>query len=341
MMPDLLPIPDLRDEQVLRRIAGIRPYRLGGIRLEADEQTLHGRLLVHNYGHGGAGITMAWGCAEDAATLVRQYAMRGVEVAVLGGGVIGLTTAHELADAGYRVTVYAQALPPNTTSNIAGALFLPAGVDWGANAAEQDVFIGRLRRSWARVEALIGEAPGVDLRTVYDVDATDNHHEDRWLEIGLPTEVRRVDELPLPGAPRSGKVYRSLFLETPQYLPWLLERAIARGVRFESKVFASLEDVRTLRQTVVVNGLGFGAGPVFGDSAMQGARGQLVLMKPQPLPYILQHGWTYMFPRRDAIILGGTFEPGVLSPLPDDVDCTRILSTHRSFFAPSLTEHHA
>lgn len=47
---------------------GIRPIRDAGVRLEA--QTVDGRTIVHNYGHGGAGFTLSWGCAEDVAGLL-------------------------------------------------------------------------------------------------------------------------------------------------------------------------------------------------------------------------------------------------------------------------------
>jgi D-amino-acid oxidase len=337
-MTPTAPRPNLDDDQVMRCIAGVRPYREGGIRLEADERTIPGRLLIHNYGHGGAGITMGWGCAEAVTSIVEAHSARTEHVAVLGGGVVGLTAAHDLAKAGHRVTIYASALPPETTSNVAGALFLPAGVDWGKSPEEQQVFIARMRRSWARTEALLGE-PGaaVDMRIVYDADATDHHHDDRWLDVGLPTESRRVDALPLPGQVRAGRIYRSLFLETPRFLPWLVERVRSLGVTFEHRSIASLKDVTALPHQTIVNCLGFGAGRVFNDPRVRGARGQLVLLRPQLLGYILQHGWTYMFPRRDALVLGGTFELGTESSTPDDVDCRRILNTHRAFFETAPT----
>ena len=201
------------------------------------------------------------------------------------------------------------------------------------------MFIDRLRRSWKRCAALCDEpGAGVDLRTVFDVDTPEDHHEDRWLDIGLPTEDRCVDALPLPGPARPGRIYRSLFLETPRFLPWLVERIGALGATIQTKPLNTLEDVAGLQEAVVVNCLGFGARDVFGDSQMQGARGQLVLMTPQPMPYVLQHGWTYMFARKDALVLGGTFEPGVTTPTPDEHDCRRILHTHRAFFDQSLTE---
>ncbi|MEU6086615.1 FAD-dependent oxidoreductase [Streptomyces sp. NPDC047085] len=59
--------PEIAGARVLAHRVGLRPAR-HAVRLE--RQALPGgRTLVHNYGHGGAGITVAWGCAREAAGL--------------------------------------------------------------------------------------------------------------------------------------------------------------------------------------------------------------------------------------------------------------------------------
>ncbi|MGW1748846.1 FAD-dependent oxidoreductase [Streptomyces sp. NPDC002092] len=59
--------PEIAGARVLEHRVGLRPVRFAA-RLER-EVLPGGRVLVHNYGHGGAGVTVAWGCAEDAAGL--------------------------------------------------------------------------------------------------------------------------------------------------------------------------------------------------------------------------------------------------------------------------------
>jgi D-amino-acid oxidase len=61
-------LPHLRPSDVRRTYAGLRPYRAGGMRVEV--QSLDGKPIVHNYGHGGAGITFSWGSAREAVGLV-------------------------------------------------------------------------------------------------------------------------------------------------------------------------------------------------------------------------------------------------------------------------------
>src|SRR5258705_9265545 len=88
--------------------AGRRPYRKVTFRLEATSQG--DKLLIHNYGHGGGGITMALGCALEVRDLVQAsgQASEGTAVAVLGGGVMGLMAATLLKEMKLDVRMYAK-----------------------------------------------------------------------------------------------------------------------------------------------------------------------------------------------------------------------------------------
>jgi D-amino-acid oxidase len=55
--------------RVLRARVGLRPFRKSGVRLER-EKLRDGRTVIHNYGHGGSGFTLSWGCAEDVFKIV-------------------------------------------------------------------------------------------------------------------------------------------------------------------------------------------------------------------------------------------------------------------------------
>lgn len=60
--------PALAEPEILRVKVGLRPGR-PTVRLEQEERP-DGRCVIHNYGHGGAGFTLSWGCAEEVAELV-------------------------------------------------------------------------------------------------------------------------------------------------------------------------------------------------------------------------------------------------------------------------------
>ncbi|XAM00232.1 FAD-dependent oxidoreductase [Phycisphaeraceae bacterium D3-23] len=318
-----LPSPELGQSHVVRYVAGLRPYRRGTVRIE--HEPLDTKTIIHHYGHGGAGFTLSWGTAEEAADLLARHHAPPQRVAVLGGGVIGLTTAVVLQERGYRVTVYAKAVTPDTTSDLAGAQFAPSLVQCDSDA--------RLNR-WVRAAAerfltLRGDDYGVYERANYTTaNAAAALRK-------LPTDLfptRQFHRLPFAGPPRSGRVHQTLLIEPPIYLPRMLQRLHEAGGTLLPRTFNTAQDITDLPQAVAVNCLGLGSGELFPDRALSPLRGQLVYMQPQALPYLLSHAG-YLFPRKDALVLGGTVERGVNDATPNDRACQNILATHRQFFA--------
>lgn len=325
-----LPAPDLRDDAVLRRVAGLRPYRDLGIRLESEE--IAGKVVVHDYGHGGGGVTLSFGSAEAVSDIVAGVAATGTAIAVLGAGAIGLTAALELLRRGYRVRVLAKDFPPNTTSNLAGAEWLPFGVGPPAGSDGRARFERIVRASFEAFRLRLGDDWGVHLRSHYEVaDPV------RMLKDVPPDLItaRPVERMPFPGVSRSGFVFDTFLIEPPVFLPRLMAEVLRAGAILERRELRAIEDVRDLSEPVIVNATGLGAGVLCGDSAIVPVRGQLVHLFPQRLPYTLTHEGGYMFPRHDAVVLGGTFERGITDSTPDPVACTAILERHRKFFAGS------
>ena len=89
----ILPTPNFTWDPVARPpIAGLRPYRDLTYRLEPEN--VGNKFVVHNYGHGGAGITLSWGCAQEVIDIVRKHGVAANDsIAVIGAGVMGLTAA--------------------------------------------------------------------------------------------------------------------------------------------------------------------------------------------------------------------------------------------------------
>ena len=111
-------------DRIIDIAVGIRPFRAQGQRIEA--QRLHGRTVVHHYGHGGSGWSLSWGSAQRALALVQAGGAKpGERIAVIGCGAIGLTTARTAQQAGYRVRLYAKDRPPQVTSSAATGLWTP------------------------------------------------------------------------------------------------------------------------------------------------------------------------------------------------------------------------
>ena len=321
--------PNLADDQVLRSVAGIRPFRRGGPRLERQE--LAGKIVVHNYGHGGAGYTLSWGSASLAADLLRGT-KRGTEIAVLGSGVVGLCTARVLQERGFRVRVHAREFPPHTTSDVAGAEWSPDLVERGATRDLQRRFDEMLVLSWHRFQALIGARWGVSPRPIYEADDVASGLDE--LPVGLVPPPRRLAALPFAPA-HAGRVYRTLLIEAPIFLATLVEEVKRAGGILEPRVFTTPGELHDLREPVIMNCLGVGAGALFADEAVVPIRGQLVHLRPQALPYLLDHPTGYLVPRSDALVLGGSFEEGIGEARTDPATCARILADMRRFFAPT------
>src|SRR5687768_4871070 len=98
---------NVSEDRVIRTVVGLRPFRRAGFRVAAEP--LGDKTVIHNYGHGGGGITLSWGTASMALDLARATQHRSA--AVIGCGVIGLSTARLMQDAGFAVTIYARDLP--------------------------------------------------------------------------------------------------------------------------------------------------------------------------------------------------------------------------------------
>ncbi len=328
----LEPSPDFALDGEPRYIAGIRPFRDGTFRLEAEP--VGDRLLVHSYGHGGAGITMSWGVAHEVRDLVAARD-GGKRVAVLGAGVIGMTAATLLLEAGYAVTVYAKGFLEETTSHVAGGQFNPSTVEFLGDAEGLAELQRILRRSFRTHESKIGQGFGVTRRRNY------LYRRSRTFDL-IPRDVVPEPEVfaALPFAhheARPGVAYQTLLIEPPIFLRRLELDLRLSGVRMIRKTFESLDQIlEALDHDVLVNCLGLGAGDVMNDPAVVPVRGQLVMLKPQPRLDYLYGGSGYIFPRSDAVVVGGSFERGVSDPTPDPEMCAQILATAKAPFGSGL-----
>jgi D-amino-acid oxidase len=334
MQPFRLPPVQVGADRVIGELVGIRPYRPGGFVVRA--QVMDGKLVIHNYGHGGCGLGFSWGTSQLAIEEALKADSR--ECAVLGCGAVGLATGILLQRHGFRVTIYARDLPPNTTSNIAGGLWTPYFV-YDQNRltpAFYEQFKAAARHAHRHFRSLVGSEYGV--RWVDSYFTSDEKGEAPRFFDDLPELFPRVadfgpGEHPFPRryARRSG----TMQVQTPRYM-----RAIERdfrigGGRIVVRAFPRVQEVLELPEQTIVNCTGLGSRHLFGDLELVPARGQMTILLPQPeVRYILGiDGETlYMIPRDDGILLGGTFEREVKDLTSNPLEAERILEQHGAFF---------
>jgi len=325
-------------ERVIRTIVGLRPFRPSGFVVRGEK--LDAKTVIHNYGHGGAGITLSWGTAQLAVEEAAKNESR--ECAVIGCGVVGLSTARLLQQRGYTVSIYAKALPPDTPSNVAGGLWDPTTVfDHQRVTPEFSRQFGEAGRfAFRRYQSLAGETYGVRWLPVYhlsrDSARTPPPPESPYSAIEpLFPEARQLTRAENPfDVPYAYRNY-SMLIEPAIYLNALVRDFFTAGGRVSVREFAEARELTTLRENLIFNCTGLGARELFHDEELIPVRGQLSFLLPQPeVDYMtIGPGGIYMFPRRDGILLGGTFERGESRLEPDAATTERILRENGALFA--------
>ena len=227
-------------------------------------------------------------------------------VTVVGAGVMGLTCAVALREAGFEVRVVARSEP--IVSEVAGGLWLPYTTGDDARTL-----------GWARATYLRLEAEGAAL--------VDYLHLERvapaWLEAVPPGRVRELG----PGRWSA----RVPLVEMPRYLASLRERA---GDVREGSVESLDGDGDGAG--VVVNCTGLAARRLACDEDVVPVRGQVVYVRPRPgavVPCVCdEDSLTYVLPRPDVCVLGGTAQEGDTDTRVRDADtadivarCTRLV----------------
>lgn len=322
-------------DRVVRSLAGLRPFRESGFVVRAERFDRR-KTLVHHYGHGGAGITMSWGTAALAVEAMLA-ATDERSVAILGCGVIGLTTALMLRRRGFETTIYAEALPPHTTSNIAAAAWGPSYL-YRRNAVDEN-FLHRFRlaaRYSQRMFQHYVNDPGYGVRWIrcYDFSsrAPSGESAPNPLADLYPGSRLHADPEAWFGYP-SVHSYHTLMIDPDIYLRALMRDFERAGGRITMARFEEAGQISRLRERVVVNCTGLGARALFGDETLRPMRGQLSYLMPQAeidYGYVTgtPEGTLYMYPRQSAIVLGGTSDLDDWSTDPDPAQIARMLAGH-------------
>jgi D-amino-acid oxidase len=317
-----LPRVNVSPERVIRTVAGLRPYRASGFVVRPEP--LGEMLVVHNYGHGGGGITLSWGTAKLALDL--GLPARDGPVAMLGAGIAGLTTARMAQERGRQVTIYAAELPPDTTSNIAGGQIVPASVfdRTQVDAAWLAQYEAACAYTWHRWQLLTGADTGVRWLATYDEGVRP------IVTPGIARFLAGREILPAGDSPFGRPVsrYQTMYVEVGRFLRYLTAEFVAAGGRIVVRRFASPQEVAALPERLAVNCTGLGSHHLFGDAQLGPKRGQLAVLLPQPeIDYAYMLGG-YMFPRADGILLGGTFEQGEWDAVTTPQAIDRIMAAH-------------
>jgi D-amino-acid oxidase len=227
-----------------------------------------------------------------------------MDVLVIGCGVIGLSTAIRLQEAGVNVQIWTADLPQDSTSSVAAATWYPY------KAYPEDKVLGWSSRSYEVFEDLARDPEsGVHVRE--GVQLWHKAIPAPWWGSAV-ANLRQCTEHELPAGYRDGYVFPQPVIEMPVYLSYLLERFTASGGRVKKFVVNSLEEVAE-ESRMIINCAGLGARKLVSDDLMSPIRGQIVRVRNPGLkrPVLDEEnpkGLTYIVPRSDDCVLGGTAE---------------------------------
>jgi D-amino-acid oxidase len=236
-----------------------------------------------------------------------------LDALVIGAGVVGLTTAISLAEAGLKTRIRTAVPPEASTSAAAGAV-------WGP------VLCGPKHRTleWARtglsvMSGLAAGEPASGIRMVSGREVSRTPAEPpAWTSL-LPDGTGPAE---LPEGFVAGWRYTAPLATMPVYLAYLAERFRQAGGVIEPGSVTSLRDLTDA--PLLVNCTGVGARDLAGDPEMVPVRGQVVIVtNPGVDEFYIDHGeespdYVYFFPHGSTVLLGGTAHHGAwdLTPRP-------------------------
>lgn len=238
-----------------------------------------------------------------------------MRILVLGAGVVGLSCAVRLAEAGYQVDVLARELPLETTSAVAAALWYPY------RAAPRDQVSTWAQATYAEFATLAERDPDSGVRMLEGTEVRRERSDDPWWRSAVPA----LDRVAAPPHPyRDGWRFVAPVVDMPVYLLWLQRRLAAAGGTLTRMALAGLPQ----HAAVVVNATGLAGGPLTADREVRPVRGQVVVVEQ----FGLEHWWldvegpTYVVPRTHEVVVGGTDDVGSWDSGPDSATAADIIT---------------
>jgi len=320
-LPPIVPIRAHAD-RMFRITVCLRPFRATGPRL--DTERVGEKLVVHNYGHGGSGWSLSWGSSKIAVEKAMHDGEK--EVAVLGCGALGLTSAITAQRMGARVTIYCKERPPEVRSSRATGGWTPdsrIALADEAGAEFPALWEQMARTSWSMYQSYLG-MPGdpIEFTDRYKLDDGDD---DAPAKVEGPGAVKplefasyrerirdispRWQELPAGSHPFPTKhVMRNsgLTFNVADYSRQLMNDFQIAGGRIETAEFHAPGELGRLPQRVVVNCTGYGPRALWSDESVVPVRGQIGWLIPQEgVHYGLYYKDIGVLARRDGIVVQG------------------------------------
>ncbi len=255
------------------------------------------------------------------------------KIAIIGAGISGLSCAYLLSEKDYNITVFAKAFSPNITSNRAAAFWFPyhirndkRGIEW-------------CKKSYAFYEKLSADSStGISMKTLIKV-LRENVIEEKpvWMDFipGGACNIIPKDQL----QPGIAKAYNILvpLIETQIFLPYLQNLLEEKSVLFIEKTINHFNELPLF--DIIINCTGLGSRNLCNDETVVPVRGQVGLIETKTeMPIYLDNEMPlYIVPRKDAMIVGGTYEDNIFEEATEPTTIERLLNNAYNVF-PELKQ---
>jgi glycine/D-amino acid oxidase-like deaminating enzyme len=311
-------------DRIFRITVCLRPFRAAGPRL--DIERVGDKTVVHNYGHGGSGWSLSWGSSSMAVEKAMAAGERNV--AVIGCGALGLTSAILLQQAGAKTTIYAKERPHDARSARATGTWSPdsrIALTTAVSSGFPALWETMCRKSFHMYASYLG-LPGhpvewTDRYALWDDRPERRTREPEVEQLPFAHYGRRIADLnprsyelppgshpfPTQHAFRSS----SLTFNIAGYSRQLVHDFLIEGGKIEAREFHSPSELANLPEKVVINATGYGARALWKDESIIPVRGQIAWLIPQPeVNYGVFYQGIHILGRRDGIVVqnGGTGE---------------------------------
>jgi hypothetical protein len=317
------------------------------------------KLIAHNYGHGGSGWTLGPGAAKYVIGLLEsnmetQGLSKETPIAVVGAGALGLFSALELVDRGYKnITIVAESFTDLTSHN-AGGLLAPVSMD---NEPEMQKLIDKIGIDAYRFYKNIAEDKNNTIPSGAIVVPTYfENREDSGLEPYVGAVMQPAKDVILDfqnGTVKKMVAYDDgIFMDTGALMV-SLKNALENKVHFKHKKINNFSEIS---EKVIVNCTGNGAKSLNKDNKMVSVQGHLIMLKdqkPEDLQYMIlvyfgkdktKAGLNvkrsfYIFPKKlpgsapqDIGVIGGTFIEGADRSIPNHEEFEIMLNGAKQFY---------
>ncbi|BFD45986.1 MAG: hypothetical protein DMENIID0002_06320 [Rickettsia endosymbiont of Sergentomyia squamirostris] len=350
--------PKLDTAYLGQKILCYRPMRHGSPKMSVEEKD--SKIIANNYGHGGSGWTLGPGSAKYVNNLLinSKYATdltKDTPITIIGAGVLGLFTAYDLEQKGFKnITIVAEKFD-GLASNNAGGLLALVSMDNGQ----------KIQTVLQKIE--------IDAYKFYASIAKKQHPHFKEGAIIVPTYFRTREESGLE--PYVGKVMKpakdvtvdfdngttrkmivyddGIFMDTGILMAELNEYLRSKNIKFVQKKVNSFAE---LDGKFIFNCTGLGASKLNNDEKLVSVQGHLIMLKdqnPKNLQYMILTRWDegktkfgqkverdfYIFPKHmpntgvnDVGVIGGTFIEGATPATPNDEEFGIILQNAKEFY---------